>query len=1012
MKLFLFNQNNQTAFTKMFSLVLGMFLFSFTANACDVELTIKNNGNCEIELYHWVTDGDIFISNVAAGQTYTVTTQDGEMWRTKIGEWGSLEFDKSYAVDGCEPQSFNISPCGSFNATPECQTDCSSINTNINGYEYLGTFQGHAYYKRTDGDVKFWDAMAYANDLGGYLATIGSQAENDWLREAAGSTGNYWIGLADVDYEGSWYWENGEALTYTNWAANEPNNSGGNENFAHVNTNGQWNDVNNDNYNWTIVEVVCPCTSVPGMQPACTLDVDAGSNQSICAGETITLTSSTSGESDCSCCTREVANTVNCNNAAIYGFYLKETDGGAHHFTLSSATFTECAGGTANYTGVATGTNGDEVTIDISFAGATNTTPDELSPKDNNCGDVNTSDWTYYPITTGTFTSAQHGTFEITRRGASFQIGDGANATSLGFGASGWFEIVNGNGFYSIGDVNIMLGPLACPAVEAEVSYSWSNGATTQSIEVNPTSNQTYTVTVTDCQGCTATDEVAVNVTNETATASNDGPLNCDNPTAILSGSSSFNGVVTYSWSGPNGFSSDMQNPTTIDPGTYTLTVSKDGCSATAMTTVAGDSEDGCEYDLALIKILGPGQSSLVQIGETVQFIVKVTNQGAINSGDFTVMDRLPSGMTFVSANNGGTHNNSVVTWDLSNLAEGEAIELAVEANVTALGTGKYVNWAEISADSGDDEDSTPDPNTGIDFTEPNDLVNNHNDMMLDNAPNDEDDNDFEEVFVDRGSRLAPRAMLQGAMMNNGGGDLMRDNLRTDDLIPATDPYLGMSNFEHVGYNGGETVEDGVFNITGDNAIVDWMFIELRDKNNPEQIVATASALLQRDGDIVNVDGVSEVTFPNVEEDYYHVVMRHRNHLGTMTQTPIYLSKDYAAAADFTTIDTYGLFAQHEMNDGHQALWAGDNQGSGQIIFQGANNNPNQIFFEVLGANDNTDAQTNFIYTGYSDCDQDMNCQVIYQGVNNDTNYNFFNVVTHPANINFLTNFIIDAKLP
>lgn len=41
-------------------------------------------------------------------------------------------------------------------------------------------------------------------------------------------------------------------------------------------------------------------------------------------------------------------------------------------------------------------------------------------------------------------------------------------------------------------------------------SYRWSNGATTQSIEVCPTTTTVYTVTITDQYGCTSSDEVTV----------------------------------------------------------------------------------------------------------------------------------------------------------------------------------------------------------------------------------------------------------------------------------------------------------------------------------------------------------------------------------------------------------------------------------------------------------------------------------------------------------------------
>ncbi|MFW6019117.1 MAG: T9SS type A sorting domain-containing protein, partial [Bacteroidales bacterium] len=46
----------------------------------------------------------------------------------------------------------------------------------------------------------------------------------------------------------------------------------------------------------------------------------------------------------------------------------------------------------------------------------------------------------------------------------------------------------------------------------ASVSYLWSNGATTESITVAPSTDQTYTVTLTDAMGCTNVDTVDVTV--------------------------------------------------------------------------------------------------------------------------------------------------------------------------------------------------------------------------------------------------------------------------------------------------------------------------------------------------------------------------------------------------------------------------------------------------------------------------------------------------------------------
>src|SRR5439155_22813473 len=69
--------------------------------------------------------------------------------------------------------------------------------------------------------------------------------------------------------------------------------------------------------------------------------------------------------------------------------------------------------------------------------------------------------------------------------------------------------------------------------------------------------------------------------------SANGGRLTCT-VTSIHITSSSPTGGVTYSWSGPNGFTSGDQNPSVSNPGVYTVTVTNtdNGCTSTASATV------------------------------------------------------------------------------------------------------------------------------------------------------------------------------------------------------------------------------------------------------------------------------------------------------------------------------------------------------------------------------------------------------------------------------------------
>lgn len=91
------------------------------------------------------------------------------------------------------------------------------------------------------GGISWTDANALAVAQGGYLATVTSQAENEfifsliqsqefWKNDGVNSEGP-WLGAqyvgdpATID-DVNWQWVTGEAWGYTNFAAGEPNNTG------------------------------------------------------------------------------------------------------------------------------------------------------------------------------------------------------------------------------------------------------------------------------------------------------------------------------------------------------------------------------------------------------------------------------------------------------------------------------------------------------------------------------------------------------------------------------------------------------------------------------------------------------------------------------------------------------------------------------------------------------------------------------------------------------------------
>ena len=246
------------------------------------------------------------------------------------------------------------------------------------------------------------------------------------------------------------------------------------------------------------------------------------------------------------------------------------------------------------------------------------------------------------------------------------------------------------------------------------------------------------------------------------------------------------------------------------------------------------------------------------------------------------------------------------------------------------------------------------------------------------------------------GVNLKIRMYLQGAMLGvKQPNTLMRDDLRAAGLIPLEEPYSSRSNYSHYGELGGtEAIENPeVLKVTGQDAIVDWVFVELRHPEFQKIVLATRSALLQRDGDVVDLDGVSPLNFEGIEAGNYLVAVRHRNHLGVMSTQVLPLSET-PVLVDFTNPKT-GIYGHHPMIQimDKMALFAGDANHDGEVRITGPGNDKDRIYFYALLSPENVDANHNFIIHGYDDCDINLDGQVKYQGPGSDGSYIAFDLV-------------------
>ncbi len=118
------------------------------------------------------------------------------------------------------------------------------------------------------------------------------------------------------------------------------------------------------------------------------------------------------------------------------------------------------------------------------------------------------------------------------------------------------------------------------------------SGSTTLTPTVNATG--TYTLRITNTEnGCTAVGVAFVTATTLPPTASaSGGAFTCAQPNVTLQSTTNA-ANPTFTWSGPNGFASNLQNPSANAAGTYTVVI-KDGvtgCTNTATATVTANTQ-------------------------------------------------------------------------------------------------------------------------------------------------------------------------------------------------------------------------------------------------------------------------------------------------------------------------------------------------------------------------------------------------------------------------------------
>ncbi|GAB4137416.1 MAG: hypothetical protein Fur0041_12150 [Bacteroidia bacterium] len=236
----------------------------------------------------------------------------------------------------------------------------------------------------------------------------------------------------------------------------------------------------------------------------------------------------------------------------------------------------------------------------------------------------------------------------------------------------------------------ICVGQSTTLTASGGVNYIWSKGATTSAITVSPVSNAVYTCTVTSAAGCSATasSTVTVNPLPVVTAFAMDGVL-CLGQSDMLMAS----GASTYLWSSGGTGANETVTPTSTT--TYTVTgTSAAGCSNTATVFVTVNPLPTVTATAANAAICIGGNTTLTANGASTY-----TLSSGGNSATEIVAPTTNSTYTVTGTDANGCQNTATVSVNVNALpsvtatASNGTICIGATETLTASGASTYA-WS------------------------------------------------------------------------------------------------------------------------------------------------------------------------------------------------------------------------------------------------------------------------------------------------------------------------------
>ena len=343
---------------------------------------------------------------------------------------------------------------------------------------------------------------------------------------------------------------------------------------------------------------------------------------------------------------------------------------------------------------------------------------------------------------------------------------------------------------------------------------------------------------------------------------------------------------------------------TVTAPASNTTQIVYNGCSA-VLTSAAAFNSTPSVGTLAYQWEVDPGTGYIAVIGETNPTLTLAGINSTFNGLKYR--NRVTS-----SGSSCGTvvKYSNVITLSVATLAAAAGPDQttpgATFTLAATLPAGTTGAWSVVSTNTTVTFASSTNPVSTVTLADPNMTATLRWTVSAPGGCSASDDVVLTRVNI----KLDVKVFLEGPL----SGSTMSASIRS--FLPATSPY-----------GTGETST-----VIQSNSVTDWIKVELRNSVTPSTVVEARSGLLLSNGKIVDMDGVSPLSFNVATAGTYHVAIIHRNHIDFRTNVALSFTGGSTTVINFT-IAAPNVFdtALKSIGGTTSAMFAGDGNGDNGV---------------------------------------------------------------------------------